>query len=84
MRVCTEAAPSGSDGNQYSEAKFFQVRLITEHFRGREGQTELDRRWKAKVTDARSWFVFAASERWNEDGSEYEHYADSGGKSGGQ
>jgi uncharacterized protein YPO0396 len=32
----------------------------------------------------RQWFVFAASERWREDGSEHEHYADSGGKSGGQ
>lgn len=37
-----------------------------------------------KVTDVRNWFVFAASERWQEDGSEYEHYTDSGGKSGGQ
>jgi len=36
------------------------------------------------VTDVRNWFVFAASERWNEDNSEYEHYTDSGGKSGGQ
>ncbi len=32
----------------------------------------------------RNWFVFAASERWKEDGSEYEHYSDSSGKSGGQ
>src|SRR5262249_47943921 len=36
------------------------------------------------VTDVRNWFVFAASERWKEDNSEYEHYTDSGGKSGGQ
>jgi uncharacterized protein YPO0396 len=32
----------------------------------------------------RNWFYFAASERWREDGSEHEHYSDSGGKSGGQ
>jgi len=32
----------------------------------------------------RNWFVFAASERWIEDDTEYEHYTDSGGKSGGQ
>ncbi len=44
----------------------------------------MDRRWTAKVTDVRNWFVFAASERWREDDTEYEHYADSGGKSGGQ
>lgn len=84
LRACTEGALTGSDDNQYSEAKFLQVRRIIERFRGCEGQAELDRRWTAKVTDVRSWFVFAASERWREDGSEFEHYADSGGKSGGQ
>jgi uncharacterized protein YPO0396 len=52
--------------------------------RGREGTTELDRRWARKVTDVRNWFQFAASERWKEDNSEHEHYTDSGGKSGGQ
>jgi uncharacterized protein YPO0396 len=36
------------------------------------------------VTDVRNGFLFAASERWREDGSEYEHYSDSGGKSDGQ
>ncbi len=84
LRACTEGALTGSDDAQYSEAKFLQVRRIIERFRGREGQSELDRRWTAKVTDVRNWFVFAASERWREDDGEYEHYADSGGKSGGQ
>ncbi len=45
---------------------------------------DLDMRWQRKVTDVRNWFRFAASERWREDDTEYEHYADSGGKSGGQ
>ena len=31
-----------------------------------------------------NWFVFAASERWREDDAEFDHYSDSGGKSGGQ
>jgi uncharacterized protein YPO0396 len=84
LRACTEGALTGSDDTQYSEAKFLQVKRIIERFRGREGTTEPDRRWTAKVTDVRNWFVFAASERWREDDSEYEHYADSGGKSGGQ
>ncbi|MDW7772254.1 MAG: ATP-binding protein [Desulfobulbaceae bacterium] len=84
LRACTEGALTGSDNAQYSEAKFLQVRRIIERFRGREGQAEMDRRWTAKVTDVRNWFGFAASERWREDGSEYEHYTDSGGKSGGQ
>lgn len=84
LRACTEGALTGSDDNQYSEAKFLQVRRIIERFRGREGLSEQDRRWAAKVTDVRNWFVFAASERWREDDSEHEHYSDSGGKSGGQ
>lgn len=84
LRACTEGALTGSDDTQYSEAKFLQVRHIIERFRGREGQSELDRRWSAKVTDVRNWFMFAASERWREDNSEHEHYSDSGGKSGGQ
>jgi uncharacterized protein YPO0396 len=84
LRACTEGTLTGSEDAQYSEAKFVQVKHIIERFRGREGSAEADRRWAAKVTDVRQWFVFAASERWREDGSEHEHYADSGGKSGGQ
>lgn len=83
LRACTDSTTTGSD-EAYSETKFLQVRRIIERFRGREGQSESDRRWTAKVTDVRNWFVFAASERWREDHSEHEHYADSGGKSGGQ
>ncbi len=84
LRACTEGSLTGSDDAQYSEVKFLQVRQIIERFRGREGRSEMDRRWTAKVTDVRNWFSFAASERWREDNSEFEHYADSGGKSGGQ
>jgi len=84
LRACTEGALTGSDDTQYSEAKFLQVKHIIERFRGREGLSEQDRRWAAKATDVRNWFVFAASERWREDDNEYEHYSDSGGKSGGQ
>lgn len=84
LRACTEGTLTGSDDAQYSEAKFLQVRQIIERFRGRQGTAEADRRWAAKVTDVRQWFQFAASERWREDGREHEHYADSGGKSGGQ
>lgn len=84
LRACTEGALTGSGNEQYSETKFLQVRAIVERFRGREGQTDLDRRWTTKVTDVRNWFTFAASERWREDDAEHEHYSDSGGKSGGQ
>ncbi|MFO7725752.1 MAG: SbcC/MukB-like Walker B domain-containing protein, partial [Oceanipulchritudo sp.] len=84
LRACTEGALTGSEDEQYSESKFLQVKAIVERFRGREGQTDLDRRWTKKVTDVRNWFTFAASERWREDDAEHEHYSDSGGKSGGQ
>ncbi len=84
LRACTEGTITGSDDELYSEGKFLQVKAIIERFRGREGISDLDKRWMVKVTDVRNWFVFAASERWLEDGSEYEHYTDSSGKSGGQ
>jgi uncharacterized protein YPO0396 len=84
LRACTEGSLAASDSEAYSEEKFLQVRRIIERFRGREGSGELDRRWTAKVTDVRHWFTFSASERWRDDDREFEHYTDSGGKSGGQ
>ena len=85
LRACTDNAVSADpDDDQYSEQKFLQVKRIIERFRGREGQTEADRKWTALVTDVRNWFTFSASERYREDDTEYERYADSAGKSGGQ
>ena len=84
LRACTDDAVSGEDSDHYSEQKFLQVSRIIERFRSREGLTEADRRWTRFVTDVRNWYTFAASERYREDDKEYEHYADSGGKSGGQ
>ena len=84
LRSCTEGALTGSADEEYSEAKFLQVKRIIERFRGRDGSAEMDRRWTRKVTDVRNWFVFSASERWREDDREHEHYTDAGGKSGGQ
>lgn len=84
LKACTEGALTGPDDEQYAEAKFLQVKAIIERFRGRPGETESDARWTKKVIDVRNWFLFAASERWRETGEEYEHYTDSGGKSGGQ
>jgi uncharacterized protein YPO0396 len=84
LRACTEGAVSAEASDQYSEQKFLQVSRIIERFRGRDGQTEADRKWTRFVTDVRNWFIFSASERYREDDTEYEHYADSAGKSGGQ
>jgi uncharacterized protein YPO0396 len=84
LRACTEDAVTGSDDSQYSEAKFLQVKAIIDRFRGREGLSDLDRRWTLKVTDVRNGFLFGVSERYRADDSEYEHTSDSGGKSGGQ
>lgn len=74
LRTCTEGALTGSEDAQYSEAKFLQVKQIIERFRGRDEHADMDKRWTAKVTDVRNWFIFAASERWREDNTEYEHY----------
>ena len=86
LRACTEDSLGGSDSDDhmYSEQKFLQVKQIVSRLKGRDGSAEEDRRWRAKVTDVRTWFTFAASERVRADDSEYEHYSDSGGKSGGQ
>jgi uncharacterized protein YPO0396 len=84
LRSCTEGTSTSPGDDQYSEQKFLQVKAIIERLRGREGLSEMDRRWTRKVTDVRNWYVFSASERWREDDSEHEHYTDSGGKSGGQ
>jgi uncharacterized protein YPO0396 len=83
LKACIEGSFTGS-GDQYTEAKFLQVKEIVNRFKGREGRSDSDKKWTAKVTDVRNWFAFAASERWLEDDTEYEHYTDSGGKSGGQ
>lgn len=84
LRACTEDQLTGSDDAQYSEAKFVKVKSIIDRFRGRDGLSDIDKRWTAKVTDVRNWFSFAASERWRHDDGEHEHYSDSAGKSGGQ
>jgi uncharacterized protein YPO0396 len=84
LRACTEGAVGADASDQYSEQKFLQVSRIIERLRGREGQAEADRKWTRFVTDVRNWFIFTASERYREDDTEYEHYADSAGKSGGQ
>jgi uncharacterized protein YPO0396 len=85
LLVCTEGAVSGNAvDDQYSEQKFLQVKRLIERFKGREGQTDVDQKWTRLVTDVRNWYTFTASERYVEDDTEYETYADSGGKSGGQ
>ncbi len=84
LRSCTEGTLNMSDDPALVERKFLQVRFLIERFRGRSNSADADRRWTQKVTDVRNWFTFAASERRMDDHSEYEHYSDSAGKSGGQ
>lgn len=83
LKACTDRVVGEVD-EQYSEQKFLQVKRLVDRLRGREGFTEIDRAWTRRVTDVRNWFIFSASERWHSDDTEYENYADSGGKSGGQ
>jgi uncharacterized protein YPO0396 len=85
LLACTDGAVSGNTADdQYSEQKFLQVKRLIERFKGREGLTDADQKWTRLVTDVRNWYTFTASERYREDDTEYETYADSGGKSGGQ
>ncbi|MGB8022435.1 MAG: ATP-binding protein [Candidatus Nanopelagicales bacterium] len=84
LRACTEGAVLGSGDDQYSEAKFLEVKRIVSRLAGRPGRAEEDRRWRERVTDVRTWSTFAASERSRADGSVVEHFTDSSGKSGGQ
>ena len=82
LRACI----SGGDesGELYTEQKFLQVKALVERLNGREGQADIDARWRAKVADVRNWFEFGAKERWRDGGAEREFYRDSSGKSGGQ
>ncbi len=84
LKVCTDGTFTGTDETPYAEEKFLQVKVLIDRFKGREGYLELDKKWTEKVTDVRNFFLFSASERWREDDTEYEHYSDSSGKSGGQ
>lgn len=84
LKECIEGSLSGNQNQQYSEHKFLLVKQLINRFKGREGFSDIDRKWTNKVSDVRNWFAFAASERFLETGLEYEHYTDSGGKSGGQ
>ncbi len=83
LQACTTNVMSG-DADQYSEARFLQVKALVDRFKGREGSVDADKRWTRLVTDVRQWFVFSASERWRDTDVEYESYTDSAGKSGGQ
>ncbi len=83
LNACLDGTLTDS-AESYSEAKFLQVKQLIDKFKGRDGLLDLDRKWTAKVTDVRNFFLFSASERWRADDVEHEHYSDSSGKSGGQ
>jgi hypothetical protein len=72
------------DDNNLIEEKFLEIKKIIDRFKGRANETDRDKKWTAYVTDVRNWFHFSATEYWRDNNEEYEHYTDSGGKSGGQ
>lgn len=84
VRRCSDGSLDADTGDKYAEEKFLLVKKLIERFRGREGHTEIDRKWTRQVTDVRNWVTFAASERRLDDDVEHENYTDSDGKSGGQ
>ena len=83
LRDITSNALLGDD-DTYAEARFLNVKDLLDRFAGRDGSTSADQTWTNRVTDVRNWYSFAASERARETRRAVEHYADSGGKSGGQ
>ncbi len=86
FKLSLKQAISGSigDDNIYDEQKFLQIKEIIERLNGREGYSDVDKKWRKLVTDVRNWFDFSAMERYISDGSDKEYYPHSGGKSGGQ
>lgn len=88
LKSCTDDALTGTADATYSELKFRQVADLLERLQGRPGSADADAHWRSEVIDVRNWYTFAASERWRcpepDQDEEYEHYTDSGGKSGGQ
>ncbi len=72
------------EDNDYDEQKFLQIKELIARFNGREGHSDVDKKWRNLVIDVRNWFDFSAVEKYASDGSTKEYYAHSGGKSGGQ
>jgi len=72
------------ENNIYDEQKFLAIKELISRFNGREGYSDIDKKWRKLVSDVRNWFDFSAKEIYMSDGSTKEYYAHSGGKSGGQ
>ncbi|MDR2191512.1 MAG: hypothetical protein LBO62_01335, partial [Endomicrobium sp.] len=79
LRNCYADILDSSDA--YTENRFLMVKKFLDRFIDNDNKN-ID--WTKKVTDARNWFLFSASELYCEDGGVKEYYSDSAGKSGGQ
>ena len=72
------------ENNEYNEEKFIRLKELIDRFNGREGYSDIDKKWRKFVSDVRNWYEFSAVERYISDNEIKEYYEDSGGKSGGQ
>ncbi len=72
-----DAVNAGDDDPDGYRDRFSRIKILIERFTS-------DTRWRAKVTDVRNWFTFAAEERYRLDSSVKEYHNDTSGKSGGQ
>ena len=70
--------------NRLDEEKFERIKNLIERFRGREGYSDLDKKWRQKISDIRSYYEFVGVERYRANDEVKEYYSDSSGKSGGQ
>ena len=84
LKMMTTGATDSEDESGFSEEKFEMIKGLIERFAGRRGFADIDAKWRKKVIDVRNWYTFGAVERYINDKSPREYYADSAGKSGGQ
>jgi len=72
------------EDNKYDEGKFLLLKELIDRFNGREGKSDIDKKWRKFVSDVRNWYEFSAAEKYLSDNEIKEYYEDSSGKSGGQ
>ena len=77
LASCLSQGLSGDD--QLDEATYLRIEKLITKFR-----TEGTDRWRAKVTDVRNWFNFAAREVVKETGESRSYYDGGTGQSGGE
>ncbi len=81
LRGCADGVGAGWVGAASARARTEELLdRITALVSRLRGSTETDRRWAARVTDVRNWFVVTVTERWRSDGSPVAARSRAGGR----